>query len=324
MTLFRLVCAGTLLGGLSLASVQAEVVFQADFNSTSDVVTTGGDPSENPDGVYTVKVRSNTTVDLSANATPLAGGEGGYLNITRAANVDDPGNAGPTFAPVTDGNWFNAWYTDNGANDALVGAVDFLYRQNTDYSVNNTFRLDFPAAAGSNGLRLVLSTRNPRGSDDADQLFLLINQQTASGTTTLGQKANFFTEGPVFEANQTYHIAIVAEEAEGSPGQYQVKVFMEKGDVPIDTRQAALFQTDPFTIDPDDELTQSFSTDDPNTLLGISRLDAWDGFEGEVNVDFDRFRVFDDVPDFIVPEPSSVFLFGPGLLCIARRRCKRA
>jgi len=289
--------SASLVTGLCCSVASAGVVFQADFDSESAIVSEGG---------------SGSLIDRNNNATPavvtgseLASGGGGFFRITRPANQDaTAGNADQAqFNPTSANTWANTWYTDNAGDDTLVGGLDFFYRQNNAVQSANSFLFQLPPASGSDGLDLRLRTVN------ATTMRLQVKNQASNSLSS--DDATFS-----FEADQLYHFAIVAE---GDAGSTTLKLFIAEGNVAIDPTGTPAATVTVGDLDDGDNLSNSFDT--AGADFRVTPAD-FNGFEDELRIDYDRLRIFDAVPlQFnAVPEPGSLALLGfSGVLMFCRR-----
>lgn len=272
------------------AATHADLVYQADFNAGSGgLVTLGGS------GFLVAGLPATTSF---VSGSPLATDEGTFLRASRAADTDGgPGLAGARLSGASPASWINSWYTDNGADDTLVGALDVLYRQNTSINEQDTFNLLFSNVSTSNGLLLQLHTfvDDPGTGEDRLQLRLIEYGASAPATRYLVSSTVPFR----FEADRLYHIAIVAE---GASGATVLKVFIKEGDVPIYTdTDTPIIETNAFNLDDNNDLTQAFADFTRIGLTGAAFDDAdpTDNVDHELHLDFDRFRIYNDVPTVI-------------------------
>jgi hypothetical protein len=293
-------------------TASASVIFQADFDGSgggtggpSDMVTSGG--------TGTLRGGNGTTATIETGPE-LGSGGGDFLRVSRAAATDAGGVRGAEFVPLSySSNYFNAWYTNDGVTDSLVGAVDFFYRQNNDFQDNNSFSLTLAQASNANGLRVNLSTSN------SNTLTLEVRQRIGALNQVLSSESTTFT----IAADTAYHFAMLAD---GTPGNTVFKVFMETGTGSINPSTATpLIETSAFAIDGINGLTDSFLE---TGNFGVT-ANAWDAYEDAIELDFDSLRIYDSVPTefaaIAIPEPGTtgVWLSALALLAVAGRRARR-
>lgn len=258
---------------LSLCA-KAEVIFQADFDGAGSIVSVGGKGG--------LRSRDDATASIN-NTDPLGGSGGPNLMLSREANVDASSFIGVFFEPILPETWINAWYKNDGANDTLVGALDFFYRQNSDFNGKESFEIQFLEEEEKNGLDLRL-----KNSDVPGQLRLTLKNETAD--KLLVDKSVPFE----FKENTLYHIAIVAD---GAAGATSLRVYIKEGNVEIDPMaDTPLIREDGITLDTDGRLEKSFVTTGVDLRIG-TRMDNWQAFDGELDIRFDQFRIFDAVPE---------------------------
>ncbi|MET0263207.1 MAG: PEP-CTERM sorting domain-containing protein [Rariglobus sp.] len=301
---------------LCALNARASLVFQADFNSESNVVTTGGT------GVVINANPAQSNVDVSfSSATPLAAGAGGYLRLTdNGARSTGNRPAGVRFTPTAAANSFDSWYANTstatpGSFDTLNGGFDFLFRTSSSANLlQNTFRF-FDVDGGTSGYRLALS------SNATNNLVFTLNQ---GGSSFLSAATNAVDGNSVsLAANTTYRIAgTISTDANGF---VTMKLFLAAGDVAIDTNSSTHLlasKTSTVVLDATNSISSSFGSAAGFNFGLIDNLDP-----DLKTLDLDSFRIYNSLPASFpssIPEPSSAALLLGGVIgmgvCVTRRR----
>lgn len=300
---FRLLAhltAGTLLTG---ATAQAAIVFQADFNNATSagLVTIGGTGALRTSAHYTPSIETtNTWLDA------------GYLRIVNHKTATSGASNAVTLTPASAASSWAALHT-GGNKSVLNGGADFFVRV---ASIDETradawFRpIDF-GSVNDGGLRLILE------SQGTDQLRLQIHSaanglirtnETTAGTLTATGTFNF-SQGDIAHIGFTF--------ATDTDGWITMNLFATKTTGAIDTSSA----TDRIA-----SLTFKIDSSIVTSGLGSGVFTLNGGYlSGTAStLDFDSFRIYDEVPASFssIPEPSvaSMLIGGAALMLAAARR----
>ncbi len=282
-------------------TASAELVFQADFNGTgggtggaSDIVTLGGTgimyDTSNADGVSSAITGGNLVV----TDTDIA-------NASRSAGVE--------ITTTTVGNGFNALFEDTSATlgfDTLNGGFDYIFKSDkASMDAKSVRPIDLYFGQG-NQIRLITTT-NTGGS-------FMIELIDYSVADTLGDpRPN--TAFSSYTADTWYHMAVTLETSVA--GLVTVNLFLAEGNTEISTSG-----TPTATVTSSGILNTEGAV--TNNILRFASSDTTTAG----NVNFDNFRIYNDIPETFsaIPEPSAFTLLSAlmaGCLVISSRSTSR-
>jgi len=309
--------AAVSLLALTALSVNAAVVFQADFSGSgggtggaADIVALGGT------GVISNTNSSLSNVTASVDSTvPLVAGGGSYLRLNDQGVQSSARAAGVTVTPASAASSFDSWYANTSGTtgfDTLNGGFDFLFRTTSSADLDKDTLRFFDVGVTGVPYRLALS------STLGDKLSLALNQNGTNIARATSAVVNL-------SANTTYRIAGTLSTSAG--GLVTVNLYLAAGDTVIDTTSTThriATSTSSVVLDAGNSISSSFGTAGGFTLGMTSNIDA-----DTKTLDLDSFRIYNAVPatfDGIssIPEPGSFALVLGGLVglgvCLRRRR----
>ena len=309
---------------LATQAPAAELVFQADFNGEGgltggprDIVTVGG----------TATLHDRDFADAQVvTGDDIGDGGGGFLRVVRSPGTSS-GVAAVRFTAGS-GNWADSWYTNDGSNDQLHGALDFFYRQSTDLHAASTFRYDlggFTGDGATQGLRI--RVESGVSNDGTKTMVLDVDQRDGEATTNhLGEVSGTVA----LTADTLYHMALVTTPV--GTNETNFSFYLKEGNTAIRPGDDTPLMSLTLQIDPDGTLESTFLQ--PATLrrLGLnagvfnSLYEGEDPLEESMYFEYDQFRIYQGVPDELtaLPEPSAGMMLSiaAGGLALVRRTRK--
>ncbi len=243
-------------------TVVADLVFQADFDDSSKMVTLGGTGS-----LYDV-VSSD---DISSSIVD------GKLVITDGA-LEGTRRVGAIFSPSSTEHSPNAWFRDSSdrlGHDTVHGAFDFFF-ESTEYGPlsHNSIRAIDVRFGQDDQIRIVFT------SNDGGALAVEFLEYTGEGGRLIGSLSYEFYE---YQPNTVYHIAVTFETRK--EGLVTGKLYVAEGNNAI--------KTSGYPSD-------SFMTDRPFNTTGTARNSTFEFAASDQAIDrvvkYDQFRLYNSIP----------------------------
>ncbi|AHF90427.1 hypothetical protein OPIT5_09685 [Opitutaceae bacterium TAV5] len=305
--------AAALLAAFAIPSTRAALIFEADFASSSQIVSIGGTGVVNAgDANWSASIEDTNSL-----------GQGSYLNrVNNGSGSATTSSYVADFTPTSAANSWAAMSTVSGANVVLNGGADLFFRVNsvTDASKVNWFRPIDTRGRGTtdtSGLRLVLNAN----SATTFTLELLAGGGAAFTDKTTGNTSSSvkisaplsYTFGAVNHIGFTF--------STDDDGWVTMKLFTQADGDAIDITGASLPSASTATF----KISSSIAGNgfaNSQLLLG-----GGDPSATASNIDYDLFRLYDSAPSTFssIPEPSTAALLTalPALLLVVSMRRRR-